>query len=63
MTYEVGDYHRSIVVGYYAGLLIQFGPTALLKHLPKIKRLVWTEKGLAMIEHHKVRREKQEWTA
>jgi hypothetical protein len=63
MTYEVGYYHKSIVVAYYVTLLIRFGPTALLKHLPKIKDLVWTEAGLAMIENHKLKKEKQEWSA
>ena len=63
MTYKVGNYHRSMVIAYYVTLLIQFGPTALLKHLPKIKNLVWTEAGLAMIENHKLKKEKQEWSA
>jgi hypothetical protein len=63
MTYTVGDYHRSVVVAYYLTLLIRFGPTILLRHMPKLKRLVWTEEGLALIERHKAKQEKQEWTA
>jgi hypothetical protein len=64
MTYEVSDYHRSIVVAYYLTLLIRFGPTALLKHLPKIKNLVWTEAGLAMLKNHKAKQERKEvWSA
>lgn len=63
MTYKVGNYHRSIVAGYYVSLLIQFGPTALLRHLPKLKKLVWTEAGLALVLSHKLKKEKQEWTA
>lgn len=63
MTYKAGDYHRSVVVGYYVSLLIQFGPTALLRHLPQIKKLVWSKEGLTLIENHKLKKEKQEWAA
>ena len=63
MAYIVGDYHRGMVVNYYMTLLTQFGPTSLLKHLPQLKKLVWTEAGLALIESHKQKKEKQEWAA
>lgn len=63
MTYIAGGYHRGMVISYYLTLLSRFGPTALLKHIPKLKILVWTEAGLALIESHKQKREKQEWTA
>lgn len=63
MIYRIGSYHKSIVVGYYVSLLIRFGPTALLRHLPALKKLVWSEKGLALIESHKLKRENQEWAA
>ena len=63
MAYIVGDYHRGVVVGYYLTLLTRFGPASLRKHLSQIKKLVWTEAGLALIESHKQKRENQEWTA
>lgn len=63
MTYMPDDYHRGTVAAYYLSLLIQFGPAALLRHLPKIKKLVWTKVGLGILENHKLKKEKQEWTA
>lgn len=63
MTYIAESYHKSMVVDYYLDLLIRFGPTKLLRHMPKLKKLVWSKEGLALVERHKLKRSKQEWTA
>ena len=63
MPYNAESYHKSMVVDYYLNLLIRFGTTALLRHLPKLKKIVWSEEGLALLESHKLKRGKQEWTA
>jgi hypothetical protein len=63
MTYKVGGYHRGTVVAYYLELLIRFGPTALRRHLPQLKKVVWSKKGLALVERHKLKRANQEWSA
>lgn len=63
MTYVAESYHKSMVVDYYLSLLIRFSPTTLLRHMPKIKKLVWSREGLALVERHKLKKEEQEWTA
>lgn len=63
MTYIAKSYHKGVVVGYYLTLLIRFGPTSLLRHMPKLKSLVWSKGGLALLKSHKLKKENQEWIA
>lgn len=63
MAYSVTNYHRSVVVDYYMNLLIRFGPTLLLRHMPKLKSLVWAKEGLGLIVSHKKKSANREWSA
>lgn len=63
MTYIAESYHKSMVVDYCLNLLIRFGPTAVRKHIPKIKKLVWSKEGLGLVERHKQKRANQGWSA
>jgi hypothetical protein len=63
MTYIAETYHKSMVVDYYLYLLIRFGATAVRKHIPEIKKLVWSKGGLALVERHKLKRENRGWSA
>ena len=60
MTYKITSYHKQVVTNYYISLINRFGPPALIRHIPKIKKLVWPEEGLALIEYHKAKRENHE---
>ena len=52
MTYHITDYHREIVALYYKKLIGRFELPNTLQHIPKLKEIVWSKKGLCLIEKH-----------
>lgn len=47
---KITDAHRAIVTRYYGSLLRRYGLQALLRHIPALKRVVWTSSGIALVE-------------
>ena len=47
------EYHGGKVAEYYTYIHARFGGTALLNHLPQLRRIVWSDAGLKLIESHK----------
>jgi hypothetical protein len=47
---KITDAHRIVVTNYYGRLLKKYGSESLLRHIPKLKTIVWSEHGIKMIE-------------
>ena len=50
--YHPTDYHREIISRYYGKLVLKFGLSPVLRHIPKLKQVVWTRHGLGLTEKH-----------
>lgn len=50
LSVKVTDYHRQLVACYYSQLHYRFGKGALLRHLPMLRRIVWTRSGRNLVE-------------
>ena len=47
---KITDYHRLLATKYYGQLLNQYGLDALLRRIPAIKSIIYSHKGLALLE-------------
>lgn len=50
MNLKITDYHRSMAARYYNRLILRFGMEATLRHVPRLALVLWTERGLKMME-------------
>jgi len=47
---KITDYHRQVVARYYTTIIDRYGLDCLLRHIEKIKAIVWTKSGLSLLE-------------
>ena len=47
---KIKDYHRGIVARYYGELICKHGFDLILRNIPRLSRVVWTETGFAAVE-------------
>ena len=47
---KIKDYHRGIVARYYGVLIRKHGFDLLLRNIPRLSRIVWTDTGFASVE-------------
>ncbi|MDZ4246316.1 MAG: hypothetical protein U1D67_04260 [Dehalococcoidia bacterium] len=47
---KITDYHRQLATRYYSKLINKYGLDIVLRHIPRIKEIIWTQPGLNMLE-------------